>query len=203
VITLTPVLERSPLDCPFWPVERTDFVFAIPRVPTLSQVGTVVWMLIANSVDAASSAAGAIEDYLNCEEDAFAQGGLRLSGGDVVIDPGCCTGIGEWRDWLRILDGQVIDLGHDPWPLVEHRGPLVRVWADEDPFSPAGPRPPDGPHIDLPRDALPGLLRGVQEDLAGFLSAVRPWASDIRADLAEPLALALDQCLQISAPLGV
>ncbi|SNY71552.1 hypothetical protein [Paractinoplanes atraurantiacus] len=62
---------------------------------------------------------------------------------------------------------------------------------------------PDEPHIDIPRDDLPKLLADVQHDLAGFLTALRPWALDIRADLADPLVAALDRRLQVSAPLGM
>ncbi len=52
MIALRPVLERWSADCPFWPVERTDFWFSVPRVPTPQQVGTVVWTLIGRGVTA-------------------------------------------------------------------------------------------------------------------------------------------------------
>ncbi|MBB2940540.1 hypothetical protein FB565_000244 [Actinoplanes lutulentus] len=209
MITLTPVLERWPADCPFWPAEQTDFYFAVPRRPTLLQVGTVVWTLIGRSVTAddlsitAANAAEAIEKYLTCDDGDFAQGGLRVGDGNVVIDPGCCIGLDEWRDWLRVVGGEVIDLGHDPDPLIEHRGPVVRVWKDGGQLPSGKSSGPNEPHIDIPRHTLPNLLGAVQQDLAGFLTCLHSWAQDIRADLADPLAAAVDRRLQISASLGI
>jgi C4-dicarboxylate-specific signal transduction histidine kinase len=51
--------------------------------------------------------------------------------------------------------------------------------------------------------ALPKLLRAVQQDLVGFLTALQPWAQGISVELADPLTAALDQRLRISAPLGI
>lgn len=209
MITLTPVLERWSLDCPFWPVEQTDFFFAVPRTPTSQQVGTVAWTLIGRSVTAddlsitATDAAEAIEKYLTCDDEDFAPGGLRVGDDNVVIDPGCCVGLDEWRDWQRVIGGEVIDLGHDPDPVIEHRGPVVRVWKDGGQLPSRHSPGPDEPHIDISRHTLPNLLGAVQQDLAGFLTSLHPWARDIRADLADPLAAAVDRRLQISTPLGM
>ncbi|GLY07814.1 hypothetical protein [Actinoplanes sp. NBRC 101535] len=209
MITLTPVVERWFADCPFWPAEQTGFTVAVPRTPTSQQVGAVVWALIGRAVTAddvsitAANAAEAIDGYLACADEDYAPGGLRVRDGDVVIDPGCCVGLDEWRDWLRVIDGAVIDLGHDPDPLIEHRGPVIRVWKDCGQRSFGQVPGPDEPHVDVPRHVLPNLLGAVQQDLAGFLTALRPWVQGIRADLADPLVAAVDRRLQISAPLGI
>jgi hypothetical protein len=207
MITLTPVLERWSATCPFWPVDRIDFFLTVPRLPTPQRVATVAWALIGRSVTAddlsitAADAAEAIETYVTSDDGDYAPGGLRVQTGDVVIDPGCCVGLDEWRNWLRIADGEVIYLGHNPDVLVEHRGPTLRIWKDR--LSPGAPPSPDEPHIDLPRDALPKLLGVVQQDLAGFLTALHPWAHNVRADLADPLTAAVDRRLHISAPLVI
>jgi hypothetical protein len=209
MITLTPVLERWSADCPFWPAEEPDFYSAVPRWPTSQQVGTVMWTLIGRSVTAddlsiiATDAADAIEKYLTGDDGDFAPGGLQVGNGDVVIDPGCCIGLDEWRDWLRVIGGEVIDLGHDPDPLIEHQGSVVRVWKSGGQL-PSGPvLDPREPHIDISRYALPKLLGAVQQDLAGFLNALHPWVRGIRSDLADPLAAAVDRRLQVTAPLGI
>nr|WP_221381883.1 hypothetical protein [Actinoplanes polyasparticus] len=80
------------------------------------------------------------------------------------------------------------------------RGAVVRVWKDAGQL-PSGPTfDPDEPHIDIPRDTLPNLLGAVQQDLAGFLTALRPWARGISAGRADPFAAAVDRRLQISGP---
>ena len=139
-----------------------------------------MWALIARSVTAddlsitATTAAEAIETYLTCDDEDFAPGGLRVAAGDVFVDPGCCVGLDEWRDWMQVLGGQVIDLGHDPNVLLEHRGPVLRLWRDKDQLLPAELPSPSDQYIDVPCPALPELLRDVHRDLVGFLAAVRP-----------------------------
>ncbi|MFC6566833.1 hypothetical protein [Actinoplanes utahensis] len=210
MITLTPVLDLWSIECPFWPVGESR---PIVRRPTAEQVGTAIWALIGRSVTSidlhvtAGSPADAIEAYLilhrDGDDDDHAPGGLRLTRGGVVIEPGCCAGLDEWRDWLRVPGGAIIDLGHDPDVLIEHRGPVVRVWQDRDRLLPGDEPGPGEPYADVPRTALPGLLHGVQQDLIGFLDAVRPWARRIAPDLAGPLAEAVDRRLRITAPLEI
>jgi hypothetical protein len=208
MIAMTAVLQRWSVDCPFWPVDPTDFLIAVPRAPTPRQVGTVVWTLIGRSVTTddlsmtASDAKQVIETYLTGQDEDFAPGGLRISADDLVVDPGCCVGLDGWRDWVGVIGGEVIYLGHDPDVLVEHRGPVLRVWKDKDQLHP-GELPGSGEHIDIPRGSLPQLLASVHQDLAGFLTALHHWARQVAADLADPLTTAVDRRLQISAPLDI
>lgn len=45
-------------------------------------------------------------------------GGLQAVDGDVVIEPSCCCGLEEWRDWLDLLEG-----GPSPgWATIRHPG---------------------------------------------------------------------------------
>jgi hypothetical protein len=198
VITMTPVLARAASACPFWPVDQDELFLAVPRRPAPGQVGAAVWALIERSVTAdglPGSAREAIETFLTSSDEDFTPGGLRVADGAVVIDPGCCLGLDEWRNWLQVPGGHPIDLGHDPDVLLEHRGPVLRVWKDKE-------RPgPQDQYLDLPRDALLPLLRAVHQDLVGFLGALHAWTRHIAADLADPLTDAVDRRLQISAPL--
>lgn len=205
---MTPMMERWYVGCPFWPVDSPDFLLVVPRRPTPLQVGTLVWALIGRSLTTddltvtATDAADALAVHLNLDED-YAPGGLRVTAGGTVIDPGCCLGLDEWRDWLRLLDGVGIGLGHSPDSGVDHRGSVLRLWEGDD-LQPPGQNPgADDRYIDIPADALPSLLSAVQQDLAGFLAALRPWAQAIAPDLADRLTTAVDRRLQISAPLDL
>ncbi|GLY30852.1 hypothetical protein Kisp02_42170 [Kineosporia sp. NBRC 101731] len=200
------MLERwSVVDCPFWVVEQPQYFVPVSARPTPGQVGAAMWALIGRTATAddlsiiPATATEAIETYLTSDDGDFAPGGLQITAPDVVIDPGCCFGLDEWRTWLEVLHGDNIYLGHDPDVSLEHRGSTVRLWKTKDEIRP-GEAPGDH-HTDIPRDALARLLRDVQQDLIGFLTALRPWAQAIVPHLAEPLTLAVDQRLRISAPL--
>jgi hypothetical protein len=205
VISMTPVLARGASACPFWPAEVDDYYLVLRRLPAPEQVGAAVWALIERSVTAEGlpgTATEAIETYLTSSDDDFAPGGLRVTDGEVVVDPGCCVGLDEWRNWLEVPAGHPIDLGHDPDVLLEHRGPVLRLWKDKDHLIPGKPPGADEQYIDMPRDALLPLLRAVRQDLVGFLAALHAWTRGIDAELAEPLAAAVDRRLRISAPLS-
>jgi hypothetical protein len=209
VVTLPAVLERWSVAGPLWAVEQDEFLVTVARLPTPDQVGAVVWALVGRSITAddlsltVADTAEAIEAYLSCDDEDYAPGGLRVAAGDVVIDPGCCVGLDQWRDWLDVVDGKVIDLGHDPDVLLEHRGPVIRLWQDKHQLLPGELPGPSDPYIDIRRDDLPLLLQGVRQDLVGFLAALHRWAHHIVPDSADLLTVAVDRRLRISAPLDV
>ena len=106
----------------------------------------------------------------------------------VVIEPGCCCGLEDWRDWQDLLDGGAVWLGHSPDPKLDVVDGIARMWPDEDHT--------DGPACELPLAELPGHLARVRGELMGFLELVRRWAPD-----GDELAAALDEHFRISAPL--
>ncbi|MBM7857419.1 hypothetical protein [Lentzea nigeriaca] len=108
----------------------------------------------------------------------------------VVVEPGCCQGFEDWRDWRGVLDGRHPWLGHSPDPKVEIGDGLVRVWPDD--------RRTDGPACEIPLAELPGHLAAVRQDLLGFLELVRKWAP---YGMGEALAERFDEHFHISAPL--
>ena len=157
---------------------------------------------LATRIDVAPPSGGnEVVDALLAEELLIVVGGLRVSDtstGAVVV-PGCCAGLEEWRDWAETLTGSSPWLGHDPGPEVEVVGEHLRVWQDGGSNRDRGPLAQH--HVDLPRRALPGLLRGIQQDLVGFLDALAWWAE--RAGLGErgtALVKAIDQNFAITAP---
>lgn len=46
----------------------------------------------------------------------IAPGGLRIrdTSRGIAVNPGCCFGLENWRDWLDVADGGTPWLGHDP-----------------------------------------------------------------------------------------
>lgn len=202
------MLERWSVAQPLWTAEQEQHLIPVMRSPSPEQVGAVMWSLVGRGVTAddlslvTTDPAEAIEAYLVCDDETYAPGGLRVTSGDVVIDPGRCIGLEEWRDWQRVIDGHVVDLGHDPHVLAEQRGLTIRLWQDKNRLLPGELPGPSDLYVDIPRDALPRLLHAVHQDLIGFLTALDRWARDIVPELADPLTTAVDRRLQISAPLS-
>ncbi|MFJ8129329.1 hypothetical protein [Streptomyces hydrogenans] len=63
---------------------------------------------------------------------------------------------------------------------------------------------PDGPVITLPARALPGLLAGVERDLAVFLVLASGWASAHLPDHdVDPVVAALARALDVPLPTGL
>jgi len=157
------------------------------------------------SRDEVSEVLAAIADY-NCgEEDGPAPlrgllegGGVIMAGGlvvrdaesGVVIEPGCCTGLEDWREWQNLADGGALWNGHSPGVAVRFEDDAVRMWQDS--------APDDGPACVIPLADLTAHLEGVRRDLIGFLQLVRRWAPD---GLGDELAARFDDEFRISAPL--
>ncbi|SFR29803.1 hypothetical protein SAMN04488564_121127 [Lentzea waywayandensis] len=150
------------------------------------------------------AALAAIDEY-NRDEDApepfpglpeqeclIMSGGVRLqdTGSGVVIEPGCCAGLEEWRQWLWLLDGERPWLGHSLDPGLEFRADVARLWPDAEDA--------DGPACEIRIAEVRAHLEGVRQDLLGFLELVRRWAPH---GLGEQLAAAFDEHFHISAPL--
>ncbi|WP_258948447.1 hypothetical protein [Lentzea californiensis] len=124
------------------------------------------------------------------EEVIVMAGGLQVRDTEtgVRVGPGCCAGLESWRDWARLLDGEVPWLGHSPSPGVEFAVGVVRLRPDED--------RPDDPACEIAD--LAGHLERVRQDLTGFLDLVRRWTP---YGLGEALAARFDEDFVISAPL--
>ncbi|MGW6026168.1 hypothetical protein [Streptomyces sp. NPDC055099] len=125
-----------------------------------------------------------------------APGGLRVRDTDsgVTVEPGCCFGLENWRDWQLLLEGEEPWLGHEPGPCAEFVGATIRLWSDV--------ARQEGRPIEIPREQLRDLLGSVQDDLAGFLKSVARWASCCGfAPVAGALVAALDEGFAVSAPL--
>ncbi|MEU2615413.1 hypothetical protein ABZ570_28130 [Micromonospora sp. NPDC007271] len=117
----------------------------------------------------------------------------------MTVSPGCCVGLGEWRDRALALTGDSPWLGHDPSPEIEAGGDSLRVWQD------AGSRHQrPGGYVDLPRVRLAALLADVQRDLVGFLACLDVWGRNggLGPRTAD-LVAAVDRSFAIAAPLDL
>lgn len=101
-----------------------------------------------------------------------AQGGLAvLKAGQVVISPGCCFGLEDWREWQRAIANERTPwLGHDPSPWIDFSdGAVVRIWADEGTHA---------DHVELTRGQLQQGIESAHRDLQDFLGRFESWLRD-------------------------
>lgn len=171
---------------------------------TPDQLGAVVRALVFYNADTETgrrlpaTPAEALR-MLTAENPLYAPGGLRLvaPASGLRADPGCCHDLFEWRGWAGALTGAPVYLGHGPGPVMRQLDGVIRVWVEvADDLG-----EPYGPYIDIPRAELPGMLRRAQEDLLGFLGALRGWAEGVAPELTDRFVTAVDTGLEITAPL--
>ncbi|MFG2141528.1 hypothetical protein [Streptomyces sp. NPDC048650] len=207
MLIVNAVLETpDTADFPFWPVAELPpyrFMALSGRMSPL-QVGTALAMLAdynsrTSDDDRPMMDAGDMIRRLLETETVIAPGGLRVhdTRTNVAINPGCCCGLEDWREWLDIADGESPWLGHDPSPRLEQADDVVRLWPDGGDTQGASAGPP----IEIVVGDLPRILHTVQEGLNGFLSLITQWATAHIPTLAVDLTARLDEGLAISAPL--
>lgn len=206
---MQPVLEIYPADgFGFWPVAdvKSFGYLALDGELTAAEAGTAV-MSIAKCNDIEPEHGdrpprpvdplGSFLHGLLTFDDLFAAGGMRVtdSSEGITFLPGCCSGLEDWRDWRKALDGDGhVECGHDPDPLVEVRGDTVRLTVDAERS--------DSPVIELPVTELRRLTDEAERDLAGFLAVASSWVSEHLPDHRAPVTAALARALDIPAPAG-
>lgn len=205
MLIMDPVLETyEAADFTLWPTagRPTDRVLVLSGDLSPLEVGTAMAVLAGYNKTRRTRHDPGPEDGLAMlcglvsVESVIAPGGLRLrdSATGVIVPPGCCFGLENWRDWQGLLVGETPWLGHDPTPGVEHSGSLVRLRPDAE--------RPAGLPIELALSELPELLESVRSALAGFLGLVEAWAvRDFPAALAAQVVAKLDEDLAMSASL--
>ncbi|MFE0699089.1 hypothetical protein [Streptomyces sp. NPDC058872] len=207
MIVLQPVLETCATDgFDLWPVAECgayDFL-ALGGALSPAEVGTAV-MCIAecNNVDLEGEGRpqrptdplGNFLHGLLTMDNLFAAGGLRVTdtATGIALSPGCCSGLDERRDWLAVIDGDGwASFGHDPSPLAERMGDVVRLTIDAE--------QQDSPVIELPIIDLRRLLADAERDLAAFHRLAIGWAALHLPDHADPVCAALARALDLPAP---
>ncbi|MFC8366830.1 hypothetical protein ACFUIT_02290 [Streptomyces sp. NPDC057239] len=126
--------------------------------------------------------------------DLFAAGGFRVTDNatdTVFVEPGCCSGLETWRDWLEVLDGTgCCYFGHDPSSMAERVGDSVRLTLDA-----YGEE--DSPVIELPVGQVRTLVTGAQRDLQDFLNLAGSWAGQHLPAHAAAVTAALARALDL------
>lgn len=132
-------------------------------------------------------------------EKLIASGGLRVRCTEtgITVNPGCCCGLEDWREWADLPNGGTPWLGHSPSPRIERADRVLRLWPDggDSPMTPAGPA------VEIGMESLPGILRSVQQALREFVGSAERWADRHVPSLGAELAAKLDQGLTVSGPL--
>ncbi|MER6473231.1 hypothetical protein [Streptomyces collinus] len=126
--------------------------------------------------------------------DLFAAAGFRVTDDatdTVFVEPGCCSGLESWRDWLEVLDGTGFSsFGHDPSSVAERGGDTVRLTFDASAED-------DSPGIELPVDQIRALVTRAQQDLRDFLSLAGTWAEPHLPTHATAVTAALARALDL------
>ncbi|MFJ4982049.1 hypothetical protein ACIP6X_43315 [Streptomyces coeruleorubidus] len=206
MIVLQPVLEIYASDgFTLWPVAESAPYGFLPLSGALdpAEVGTAVMRIAdCNNIDPeedgrpprpADPLGGFLHGLLTMD-DLFASGGLRITdtATGTTLLPGCCNGLDERRDWLEVVDGNGwASFGHDPSPLVERDGDVVRLTVDAE--------HDNSPVIELPVTDLRRLLAGAERDLIDFLHLAAAWAALHLRDYATPVTAALGRALDLPA----
>nr|WP_223188737.1 hypothetical protein [Streptomyces sp. TRM68416] len=206
VIVLQPVLEVYACDgFALWPVAESaphDFL-ALGGALGPAEVGTAVMRIAdCNTVEPESDGGpprpadplGGFLHGLLTMDDLFAPGGLRITdtATGITLLPGCCSGLGERRDWREIVDGDGwASFGHDPSPSAERRGDVVRLTVDDE--------QDDSPVIELSVTELRRLLADAERDLTDFLPSAAAWAARHVPDHATAVTSALGRALDLPA----
>ncbi len=205
MVTFEPIVE-APLAGPasLWPVADVpaDGWLRLSADTSGHEIGLVVRQLVLyNQLGDGETAADLLARLARAEL-LIAPGGLRVrdSSSGVVVAPGCCAGLEQWREWERALeDGYSPWLGHDPDPWVEQRGAVIRVWSDG---GLATPREASEAYVDVAASELPRALERARLDLLGFLEVLERWAAGQAPTDARLLAESFDRHFRVSAPLG-
>ncbi|MFI9367002.1 hypothetical protein ACIG5E_39120 [Kitasatospora sp. NPDC053057] len=222
-----------------WPVAETesDGYLALSGALGPAEVGTAVKCIAeCNDIDPEEDGrpprpADPLDAFLHgllTMDGTYASGGLRVTDtttGTTLL-PGCCNGMSEWRDWLRVVDGAGrASFGHDPSPLAERLGDIVRLtvdggydvrrWWRGDGRRGEGrwrwwwrggratvSTEDDGPVIELPVTELRRLLAGAERDLTDFLQLAADWAARHLPDHATAVTSALAAALDLPAPVA-
>lgn len=197
--SLTPAVEIAGKQVRPWPwAVSNPPVFSFMRLgPDMAADDAgLFFALLADYNRIASEDIATLEEGVLAAEHLILPGGLVVAHGDLVIEPSCCCGLEDWRDWEQALTGQSPWLGHDPAPWVEVSGSTVCVWADG-----AEDAATDTYAISFERAHFETELARAGTHLRAFLKQFARWTQSVGFSHPERVCCKLDRSFAITAPL--
>ena len=154
------------------------------------EVGSVMAQLINyNNEEFDSTVVGLLAATV-AEECLSLPGGIQASDGGREINPGCCCGLEEWREWLECpTSGRSSTMGHDPFPWIEWAEDIGNGSPDSNAFT-----------IAFERERFVAQLERVERELRAFLLRVEAWAEAVGFPDPPALCRRLDACFGITEP---
>ncbi|MEV4173001.1 hypothetical protein [Nonomuraea sp. NPDC049709] len=201
MIVIDPVLELSATaDFTSWPVTEPpgDAFLTLSGRMTPAEVGAAMAVIFRYHdipTEPVADLHHLLDRHLTEAEALTVPGGLRVrdTTTGAEIQPGCCCGLEDWREWRNVLREEDVWLGHSPGTDLEHVAGAVRLRQENGPSSPV--------LVEIRLDDLPALLATVHLQLRGFLGLVHDWAAETTSRAAARLVTVLDENLEISGPL--
>jgi len=200
---LHPVVEAPWFEgVPPWPWPIADCKpFSFIRLSgdmTDLEVGSVMAQFVGcNDAESEPTVAGLLTAEIEREAVSLSSG-IQVSGSGREINPSCCSGLEEWREWFECLtSGRSPWMGHDPTPWIERAGNIVRVWSDGGyNLTPKA----DAFAIEFERDRFVAELKRVEQELRAFLLRVGAWAEAVGFQDGPALCRLLDVHMRITEP---
>ncbi|MFF4990235.1 hypothetical protein ACFY19_23850 [Streptosporangium saharense] len=205
MITVEVVLESDDaVGFTAWPIAEpsNDRFLSLSGQMSPAEVGSAMAVIFSYnglSVEPVTDLTGAqLEQHLAEAGALIAPGGLRFRDSitNAQVVPGCCFGLENWRDWLEVMRGQELWLGHSPAHRLEHSGQFIRLTQDGWDDCPSLT-------VEIDVNELPGLLASAQQQLRGFLKLAQQWSADVVPQMTVSLVAALDEHLKINEALSI
>ena len=123
---------------------------------------------------------------LLAREEQILPGGLMVIKGDYIIEPSCCCGLEDWREWYWALEGDGSPwLGHDPSPAAEPLPSGVLLHTDMD-------NEAEDETLPITYEELAAALEKAEETFNEFSLRLETWLTEISGT--EGRALAVKIC---------
>jgi hypothetical protein len=169
---------------------------------TPEEIGSVVAQIADyNQINTNREAKKIIEKLLEAESLIVGGGIQAVDANSKIISPGCCCGLEEWSDWLKVNNkNQSLWLGHDPAPWIEYlpEADVLRIWEDGGIGSSLNNSSKKLRHIDFSMQKFKINLKQVRTELNDFVVVLGKWAKQFDELLAKDFMVKFRQDFDIN-----